>query len=240
VGVRWTLTTAGLRVAADHEVQRRREGALAPQLVRYDQHDRRQRADEVRETLHEDGRDRLRSAGANQLRPSDLQLDVVLVGTTTSFEGDALGDLLGELHGRGREHRPDAVHARQNAFGCDGGICGRYEKREVRSDAARLQLRSPRVTWAHLLPGTAARTASPRCTRTSLGEHFDVTPAQRARRLSKRPRPRRSTNTNPKGNGARTVALNFFPPPEFGRRPGDYVQLIVTRSGGPRGSRTRR
>src|SRR3989454_985401 len=168
--------------------------------------------------------------GTNEL-PSLATLkkyDVVLVGTNYfHYEGDALGDLLANYMDAGG-NVVTMQFSLDNAFGCDGGICGRFEN-EMYSPVQRGysygssgDMGTIYVPGHPLLDGVATLHTS----RFS-ALIYSVNPAATRVVDWSDGRVLAATNTNPKGNGARAVALNLFPPPEFGATSGDYNQLIA-------------
>src|SRR5437867_6740077 len=115
-----------------------------------------------------------------------------------------------------------------NAFGCDGGICGRFES-EMYSPVQRGYSYGPSGDMGTIyVPGHPLLDGVSTVHTSNYGALiYDVNPAATQIVDWSDGRVLAATNTNPKGNGARAVALNFFPPPEYGATSGDYAQLIA-------------
>jgi len=191
-------------------------------------------------TSARDGRIDFRSAGTNQL-PT---LATLLKYGRRSSSAELLSTSretrwrpARELHGRGREHRPDAVHARQRVR-VDRRDLRRYEN-EKYAPMQRATATEPRVTGHDLRAGPPLLDGRRHDAHEPVwGEHFDVTPRNARRRLEQR-RVLAATNTNPKGNGRPDGRVELLPPRSSGRRR-DYLQLIVNAARWASRSRTRR
>ena len=154
--------------------------------------------------------------------------DVVLVGTNYfHYEGDALGDLLANYMDAGG-NVVTMQFSLDNAFGCDGGICGRFDS-EMYSPVQRgFSYGAPGDMGTIYVPGHPLLDGvATMHTNAFSANIYDVNPGATRVVDWSDGRVLAATNTNPKGNGARAVALNFFPPPEFGATGGDYAQMIA-------------
>src|SRR2546427_4617447 len=154
--------------------------------------------------------------------------DVVLVGTNYfHYEGDALGDLLANYMDAGG-NVVTMQFSLDNAFGCDGGTCGRFENEMYRPVQRGYSYGPSRDMGTVDVPGHPLLDGVSTVHTSNDGALiYDVNPAATRIVDWRAGRVLAATNTNPKGNGARAVALNFFPPPEFGATSGDYAQLIA-------------
>ena len=159
---------------------------------------------------------------------SDLSpYDVLVVGTNYFFDhSDGIGDLLADYMDQGGGVVM-AQGALDNAFGCKAGICGRWESDQY-SPVPRASIYGPAERMGRryfpdhpLLDGVIFITAGGLA-----GDIWEVTPG--AIRIADWDTGRvlAAVKENPMTpNGARAVALNFFPVLDYTR--GDHVRMIV-------------
>jgi len=167
--------------------------------------------------------------GTNAIPPLSTlqQYDVVLVGTNYfHYKGDAIGDRLADYMDTGG-NVVTMQFALDNAFGCNGGICGRFENDGYSPVPRGYSYGAPGTMGTIYVPGHPLLDGVASIGTSNYAANiFDITPGATRIVDWNNGRVLAATNENPNGNGARAVALNFFPPPEYGATSGDYALLI--------------
>jgi len=157
--------------------------------------------------------------------------DVLVVGTNYfHYMGDAMGDRLAEYMDAAGDTGGGVVvmqGALDDAFGCDAGICGRFDSEQY-SPIPRGYIYGPSGSMGAIyVPGHPLLDGVSTVSTLALaGEIYTINSGATRVVDWNDGRVLGATNTNPVvSNGARSVALNFFP--IYGYTGGDFAQMIA-------------
>ena len=157
--------------------------------------------------------------------------DVVVMGTNYfHYMGDAMGDLLADYMDAAGSVGGGVVMMQgglDNAFGCDAGICGRWDNDEYSPVPRGYIYGASGSMGAIYVPGHPLLDGVSSVSTLGLaGEIYTINSGATRVVDWNNGRVLGAVRTNPViGNGARSVALNFFP--ILGYTGGDYYQMIA-------------
>jgi hypothetical protein len=158
-----------------------------------------------------------------------LKYDVLLVGTNYFVSDTApMGNRLADYMDQGG----NVVMTQfgfDNNFGCAGGICGRWDDQMYSPIPRGYSYGGAGSMGTIFVPGHPLLDGVSSMTTTAYSATITAINPGATRIVNWNDgRVLAAVNTNPKvANGARAVALNYFPVPGYGNIGGDYIQMVV-------------